>query len=157
MDNPLRDWVPEPLTADSAFVIHLGANAVEDRSGLQGRVEHVRSGNSRRFVSTIDNIYDASATIDLARCPGDPSPSTQWEIFFPPILGGALYTSPGITGSSGPVLTIRPNSLPSLATSSEPFWRVRLTVTSNVTGQTRQSWFRFEYETTCTNFAGCAT
>lgn len=52
MDNPLRDWVPKPLTAETAFVVHLGSKPADGFTGLQGRVEHVRSGQSRRFVST---------------------------------------------------------------------------------------------------------
>lgn len=52
MNNPLRDWVPEPLKTEAAFVVHLGAKVADALAGLQGRVEHVRSGQSRRFVST---------------------------------------------------------------------------------------------------------
>lgn len=52
MHNPLRDWVPEPFTAGTAFVVHLELKAADVVAGLQGRVEHVRSGQSRRFGST---------------------------------------------------------------------------------------------------------
>lgn len=99
---------------------------------------------------SIDNFFDASASFDLARCPGDPAPSFHWEIFFPPISGGGLYSSAGITGYHGSLLTVRPNSLPSLAGTSDLFWRVRLTITSNVTGQTSQTWFSFAYQTIAT-------
>ena len=98
---------------------------------------------------SMDNFFDASATLDLARCPGDPAPSFHWEIIFPPPLGAA-YSSAGISGYRGPALTIRPGSLPSLAGTGNPLWRVRLTITSNVTGETSESWFSFIYQTTLT-------
>lgn len=99
---------------------------------------------------TIVNIFDARATVDLSRCPGDPEPSYHWEIFKPPGLSGAPYSSAGISGYRGPVLTIQPNSLPSLLGTDagvDPLWRVRLTIQSNVgTGQSTESWFRFDYQ-----------
>jgi hypothetical protein len=52
MDNPLRRWAPESLSSETAFVVHLGPGAAGSFTALQGRVEHVRSGQSRRFVST---------------------------------------------------------------------------------------------------------
>ena len=52
MDYPLRHWVPESLTTETAFVVHIGPTAAGSFTALQGRVEHVRSGQSRRFVST---------------------------------------------------------------------------------------------------------
>jgi len=99
---------------------------------------------------TIANYFDASATVDNSRCPGDPAPSYHWELFKPPGLAGAPYASAGISGYHGPVLTILPNSLPSLAgtdAGQDIFWRVRLTVTSNAgTGQSTESYFRFDYQ-----------
>lgn len=98
--------------------------------------------------SSIGNFFDASASVDLARCPGDPAPSFHWEIFFPPQVSGGGYSSAGITGYRASALTIRPISLPTLAENTDALWRVRLTITSNVTGQTSESWFSFVYQTT---------
>ena len=39
----------EPLSAKTAFVVHLTRN--DEGSGLSGRVEHVTSGHSLRFAS----------------------------------------------------------------------------------------------------------
>lgn len=97
-------------------------------------------------IANGDNVFDASATIDQMRCPGDPAPSYHWEIFKPIGLGNVLYTTAGVSGYRGPVLTMQPNSLPEvLGESPDIFWRVGLTITSNVTGQSTQVFFRFVY------------
>lgn len=99
--------------------------------------------------ATIVNVLDASATVDGARCPGDPPPSFHWEIFRPPGLGGTPYAAAGISGSYGPVLTILPHSFPALEdsdASTDPNWRVRVSVQSNVFPfQAIQRWFKFAY------------
>jgi len=54
-----------------------------------------------------------------------------------------------ITGYHSPVLVIRPSSLPELAGTDggqDINWRVKLTVTSNVSGLSQESWFRFQYQ-----------
>ncbi len=97
---------------------------------------------------TVDNIFDASATIDGSRCPDDPAPSYHWELFKPPTLSGTPYASSGITGYHNAVLLIRPSSLPSLSNSAagtDTLWRVKLTVVSAVTGESSVTWFRFGY------------
>ena len=98
---------------------------------------------------TIVNVFDAGATVDGARCPGDPPPSFHWEIFRPPGLGGTPYAVAGVSGYYGPVLTILPHSFPALEdsdASTDPNWRVRLTIESNVFPfQSVQRWFKFAY------------
>jgi len=98
---------------------------------------------------TIVNIFDASTSVDPARCPGDPAPSFHWELFRPPGLGGTPYSAAGITGYRGAVLTIRENSFPSLEdteAAGDPNWRVLLTIQSNVAPfSVTQKWFKFEY------------
>jgi len=98
---------------------------------------------------TIPNTFDASASSDTARCPGDPPLSFYWQIMRPPGLGGTPYSAAGISGYHGPVLTILPNSFPSLEDSEaagDPNWRVLLTIQSNVFPfQVNQKWFKFEY------------
>jgi hypothetical protein len=98
---------------------------------------------------TITNFFDASASVDQARCPGDPPPSFHWELFRPPGLGGTPYAAAGVTGYHGPVLTIHPHSFPALEdsdASTDPNWRVFLTVQSNVFPfQSIQRWFKFAY------------
>jgi len=99
---------------------------------------------------TIDNVFDASGCIDPRRClEGDPGLSYQWQFRFPPsIMGGAFYTNPaGITGQNGPVLTLKPSSLPALS-GADIHWRVILTITSSAGGITKQTQalFRFQYD-----------
>jgi hypothetical protein len=98
---------------------------------------------------TITNTFDASASVDGARCPGDPLPSFHWQIFRPPGLGGTPYSAAGISGYHAAVLTILPNSFPSLEDSEaagDPNWRVLLTIQSNVFPfQSTEKWFQFEY------------
>ena len=100
---------------------------------------------------SVTNVFDARATIDQSMCPGDPPPSYHWEIFRPPGLGSSVYTSSGISGYDGPVLTILPSSLPALqgtTAGQDVFWRVGLTITSNVPGhyESTQVFFRFDYQ-----------
>ena len=98
---------------------------------------------------TIPNTFDAGATTDGARCPGDPPPSFRWEIFRPPGLGGTPYSAAGIIGYYGPMLTILPHSLPSLEdteAAGDPNWRVSLSIQSNVFPfHSTQKWFKFEF------------
>lgn len=163
--------IPTPTVAvcnqSAAIIPHVDVNLEDDPQSpplppdpraLNCFPQTISGGGCKLNIleGSIDNVFDASASFDPARCPGDPAPSYHWEIFLPPINGGALYPSSGITGYDDPVLRIRPNALPSLSTTSDPFWRVRLTITSNVTSQTSRTWFRFEYDTTCTTVGGCA-
>ena len=104
---------------------------------------------TRALDASIDNYFDASASIDPASChPGDPAPSFHWEIFKPTGLSNAPYSAAGITGYHGPVLWMRPQSFPGLSNSGAGTdeWRVKVTMTSNVTGQSRESWFRFKFQ-----------
>jgi len=98
---------------------------------------------------TIPNTFDAGATVDGARCPGDPPPSFRWEIFRPPGLGGTPYSAAGIIGYYGPLLTILPHSFPSLEdteAAGDPNWRVLLSIQSNVFPfHSTQKWFKFEF------------
>ncbi|HEY0302630.1 MAG TPA: glycine-rich protein, partial [Rhizomicrobium sp.] len=45
-----------PLSAGAAFVVHLTTDRVDVPDALQGRVEHVRSGESLRFASVADLV-----------------------------------------------------------------------------------------------------
>ena len=45
-----------PLSSEAAFVVHLTAGPPDGPDALQGRVEHVRSGQSARFGSTADLV-----------------------------------------------------------------------------------------------------
>lgn len=119
------------------------ANSCDPQSLLGGGCE------INGLDGTIVNIFDASASVDPARCPGDPAPSFHWELFRPPGLGGTPYSAAGITGYHGAVLTIRENSFPALEDSEaagDPNWRVLLTIQSNVSPfDVTQKWFQFEY------------
>ena len=45
-----------PITAGAAFVVHLTGDGPKDWDNLNGRVEHVRSGQSLRFRSAADLV-----------------------------------------------------------------------------------------------------
>src|SRR5262245_57420500 len=52
MEKNRRDQAHEPLSAQTAFVVHLTAVGPDDGAeALMGRVEHVFSGHSLRFTS----------------------------------------------------------------------------------------------------------
>ena len=99
----------------------------------------------------VDNFFDGrtSTAVNVDPARGDTF-TYHWEIFYPPTvippLGGSLYTSYGINGYNSPVLSIAPNSLPSLADESvDRTWHARLTVTLNGTFAA-ELWFRFSYD-----------
>lgn len=98
---------------------------------------------------TIVNIFGAGASVDSARCAGDPAPSFHWQLFRPPGLGGTHYSAAGITGYHSATLTIGEHSFPSLEdteAAGDPNWRVLLTIQSNVHPySTTEKWFKFEY------------
>lgn len=104
---------------------------------------------------SVTNFFDASGTVDPRACTADQTAlSYRWSIFRPVALGSSAYASAGITGWCGPVLTIRPDSLPDLegtAAVNDPFWRVLLTVIPEpregeaVTPAPQTVWFRFQY------------
>jgi len=159
---PSATPTPTSCTGNGAVVAHADINVNDDPqspplppdpAALSCPPQSVLGGGCaiNPLDGSVDNVFDASASVDAARCnPDDPPPSYHWELFKPPGLGGAAYSSNGITGYHGPVLTIRPSSLPSLFNTDageDILWRVRLTVTSNVgTHQTSVTWFRFDYE-----------
>ena len=106
------------------------------------------------FIDPLDgtavNILDASATIAPTTDPGfDPTLFTlafHWQIYKPPGLGSALYSSNGITGYHSDVLTIQPDSLPELigtGAGQYVFWTTQLTVTIN--GHTTVGFFKYQY------------
>lgn len=132
VDPQIVVWPPDPA-----------ANHCGPQSLLGGGCE------IRGLDGTITNSFDASASVDGARCPGDPLPSFHWQIFRPPGLGVTPYSAAGISGYHGSMLTILPNSFPSLEDSDaagDPTWRVLLTIQSNVFPfQSTAHWFRFEY------------
>jgi hypothetical protein len=45
-----------PLSAETAFVVHLTADGLDVAERLEGRVEHVVSGRSLRFGSASDLV-----------------------------------------------------------------------------------------------------
>ncbi len=93
------------------------------------------------------HVFDARASFDNTReGPGDPEPSYHWEIFKPSFLNSALYTTAGISGYRGPILTLQPNSLPALqGLARDVQYHVGLTITSNVTHESVRVFFRFDY------------
>jgi hypothetical protein len=95
-----------------------------------------------------ENRFEALASIDPRVClKGDPPLSFRWEIFFPPTTnGGQKVTSKGMTGYLTPVLSIQPNSLPEFtAATVDKNWRVKLTITSTVGGEQKQTVARFRF------------
>lgn len=96
-----------------------------------------------------DNVFTAAVT--AANDSGfDPSLYViefHWQIFKPPGLSSAPYSSNGITGYHASVLDIQPDSLPELlGTDAGPdfYWRVELSVTVN--GVTQSGFFKFQYQ-----------
>jgi hypothetical protein len=57
--------------------------------------------------------------------------SYHWTIRYPPAAGNSqsVYAPQGITGYFEPVLKIAPQSIPSLEATTDPFWRLTLTIT----------------------------
>jgi len=55
-----NDWSPNdhrlPLSADSAFVVHLMANGADAPEIVRGRIEHISSGQWTRFTSVAELI-----------------------------------------------------------------------------------------------------
>jgi hypothetical protein len=98
-----------------------------------------------------ENIFDATGTIAPTTDTGfDPSLYTidfHWQIFKPPGLSSAPYSSNGITGYHATVLDIQPDSLPELLgtdAGSDFYWRVELTVSVN--GWIHSGFFKFQYQ-----------
>lgn len=50
------DPAGQALQPERAFVVQLRSGPVSDRNGLQGRVEHVVSGEALRFRSTAELV-----------------------------------------------------------------------------------------------------
>lgn len=103
------------------------------------------------------HTFDASQSIDPPADPSNPAsdagfdPSLftvgyHWQIYKPPGLGTARYSSNGITGYHASVLTIQPSSLPELQgtrAGTDIYWSVQLTLTVN--GYTTIAFFKFIY------------
>jgi len=55
-----NDRIPDtnraPLSAKSAFVVHLTAAATDTSETIQGRIEHIPSGRATRFASSAELI-----------------------------------------------------------------------------------------------------
>jgi hypothetical protein len=107
------------------------------------------------FINPLDgsaeNIFDATSSIAPVTDTGfDPSLYTiafHWQIYKPPGLSSAPYSSNGITGYHAEVLDIQADSLPELLgtdAGSDFYWRMRLTVTIN--GVTEDGYFKFQYQ-----------
>lgn len=95
---------------------------------------------------TVLNQLDSTGTLDPSVDPNLYTTSYHWQIYKPPGLGSALYSSNGITGYHAPVLNILDSSLPELiGTGAGPYvyWSVGFTVTIN--GYTTTGYFKFQY------------
>ncbi|MDB6025979.1 MAG: hypothetical protein JWM68_2202 [Verrucomicrobiales bacterium] len=163
--------VPCPVNPVQVPPVTINPNADGEESFIAGRGGLANDFNQGGYkvVQFVDgsvvNVFDASETIVKLACdPADPPPSFKWDIFRPPLLGGARVTTRGITGYCGPTMRIAENSLPSLVDTeaeTDPFWRVRLTVTYQQAGQSPTNivgWFRFQYQQTTTSlqvFTAC--
>jgi hypothetical protein len=106
------------------------------------------------------NTLDASQTFPSSTNPtSDPgfdpglfAISYHWQIYKPPGLGSALYSSNGMTGYHAPVLTIQPSSLPELqgtGAGTYIYWTIELTMTVNGIGHPDPlidgPFFKFQY------------
>jgi hypothetical protein len=102
---------------------------------------------------TIDNTFDASASIDPNSASNGDTVVYQWQIFYPSIFGDkVLYSSSGITGYETPVLHMQAGSLPELdgdpRVGADIFWRVDLKETIIGPGGVQavtEVYFRFAY------------
>lgn len=92
------------------------------------------------------NIFDASYSIDWARCStNDPTMTFQWVIRYPQDNNnGIVYTSALVEGRNTAVLTLPPNSFPNVLGSG--YWRAEVTMTSQVQPElTKIARFQFRY------------
>jgi hypothetical protein len=106
------------------------------------------------------NTFDASASVD-PRSIGNGSLSFHWDIFASKAYGGGQILSPDINFDS-PVLTIPPNSMPTLPLISSDiasqYYLVRLTIQHQpydpdaVPSEQTIVWFRYNYM--MSNFGG---
>jgi len=92
------------------------------RSNLRHKTQQRATLPAKKLTHFFRSFESKSRLASM--CPGDPPPSIHWEIFKPPGLNSVLYTASGISGYHGPVLTI----------------------TLNVTGESKQVFFRFDYQ-----------
>ena len=55
-----NDWSPnddrQPMSADSAFVVHVTATGTDAPEIVRGRIEHISSGQWTRFTSVAELI-----------------------------------------------------------------------------------------------------
>jgi hypothetical protein len=111
------------------------------------------------FDGTLPYWLNASQSYVPNACPGT-TLSFHWKFFRPPGLGGTPYAVSGITGYFSPEVTIQPHSMPALEdsdASTDPNWRVLLTVTANQgANPVRQVWFKFAYTSSALTLEGLA-
>lgn len=75
--SPRRDPAPgaSPLLPERAFVIHLRSQGEGDGEAFVGRIEHIVSGEVRRFASGAE-LLASIAAIDVALHPSNGRKST---------------------------------------------------------------------------------
>jgi hypothetical protein len=130
----------------------------EDGATGQCLAQTINQGGCRslQFMDgSITNSIEADDSVDPRACTVEQTAlSYHWQIFWPPLFNSAQYASSGITGYHLPVLTIRPDSIPSLddtISATDPYWRVSLTVVplpregEAMTPAPRTVWFRIHY------------
>ena len=78
-NNLLRTVAPAPLSARTAFIVHLTGSATGAVEALTGRVEHVTSGRSMRFTSLHQLAEFMESTVWSDSRPGNDTSAKRRE------------------------------------------------------------------------------
>jgi large repetitive protein len=158
------DWQPAPMApqefvvTDDAIVPNVVVNKDDDPQSpplppdpRANQCPPQSLGGGGCVINALDGSVFNSLDASASGYPAEPDLYTfRWELFKPPGLSGAPYSSFGMVGFNSPVLSIWPNSLPSLAgtdAGQDIFWRMKLTVTEKGGAHLSSvTWFRFDYQ-----------